>query len=248
MAARRARSEARRTVAGRFPQGRTRWRRRHVRGGHGGDPTGQRTVDVYLDTDDWRIGRSGFVLRIRHQGDQAEVTLKDTTPAVAGLRRRIEVSEPLPPEGLDALDPEGPVGRRLRALAGDAPLTSLLEIRTRRRPHEWHGAHDFLGEVDLDDTIIVVGDDQYPVRMRRVEVEVDSRWVDLAHAPGRSAPPGLWTATGHPVEIRGRACWPPDCTSPMSPTSGPTDALAQPIRRGRGLRRPASTSGGHARP
>jgi CHAD domain-containing protein len=139
----------------------------------------KRTVDVYLDTEDWRIGRSGFVLRIRHQGDQAEVTLKDTTPAVAGLRRRIEVSEPLPPEGLDALDPEGPVGRRLRALAGDAPLMSLLEIRTRRRPHELRGAHDFLGEVDLDDTIIVVGDDQYPVRMRRVEVEVDSRWVDL---------------------------------------------------------------------
>ena len=30
-----------------------------------------------------------------------------------------------------------------------------------------------------DDTIIVVGDDQYPVRMRRVEVEVDPQWVEL---------------------------------------------------------------------
>ena len=75
--------------------------------------TVKRTVDVYLDTEDWRIGRSGFVLRTRHQGDQSEVTLKDTTPAVAGLRRRIEVSEPLPAAGLGALDPEGPVGRRL---------------------------------------------------------------------------------------------------------------------------------------
>jgi triphosphatase len=139
----------------------------------------KRTIDVYFDTDDWRIGRSGFVLRIRHQGDQAEVTLKDRAPAVAGLRRRIEVSEPLPLAGLDALDPRGPVGRRLRALTGDAPLTSLLEVRTRRRPYELQGPHDFLGEVDLDDTIIVVGDDQYPVRMRRVEVEADSRWVDL---------------------------------------------------------------------
>jgi len=38
---------------------------------------------------------------------------------------------------------------------------------------------EVLGEVDLDDTIIVVGDDQYPVRMRRVEVEADHRWVDI---------------------------------------------------------------------
>ncbi len=139
----------------------------------------KRTVDVYLDTDDWRIGRSGFVLRIRHHADQGEVTLKDTTPAVAGLRRRIELTEPLPAAGLHALGADGPVGRRLRALAGDAPLTHLLEIRTRRRPYLLHAGDDLLGEVDLDDTIIVVGDDEYPVRMRRVEVEADSRWVQL---------------------------------------------------------------------
>ncbi len=139
----------------------------------------KRTVDSYLDTEDWRIGRSGFVLRVRRLADQGEVTLKDTAPAVAGLRRRIEVNEPLPPAGLRALDPEGPVGRRLRALVGDAPLLPLLEIRTRRRPHQLQVAEEILGEVDLDDTIIVVGDDQYPVRMRRVEVEVDSTWVDV---------------------------------------------------------------------
>ncbi len=139
----------------------------------------RRTVDVYLDTEDWRIGRSGFVLRIRHDADQGEVTLKDTTPAVAGLRRRVEVNEPLPAAGLGALDPDGPVGRRLRALAGDAPLAQLLEIRTRRRPYQLWTADEVMGEVDLDDTIIVVGDDQYPVRIRRVEVEADARWVDL---------------------------------------------------------------------
>jgi len=138
-----------------------------------------RTLDVYLDTEDWRIGRSGFVLRIRHHDDRGEVTLKDTSPAVAGLRRRIEVTEPLPSGGLDALGGEGPVGRRLRALVGDAPLAHLLEVRTRRHPYRLQVANEVLGEVDLDDTIIVVGDDQYPVRMRRVEVEVDAAWVDL---------------------------------------------------------------------
>ena len=138
-----------------------------------------RTVDVYLDTADWRIGRSGFVLRVRNLADEGEVTLKDTSPGVAGLRRRIEVSEALPTDGLDALDPDGPVGRRLRALVGDAPLARLLEVRTRRHPYSLQTATEVLGEVDLDDTIIVVGDDQYPVRMRRVEVEADPAWVDL---------------------------------------------------------------------
>jgi CHAD domain-containing protein len=138
-----------------------------------------RTVDTYLDTEDWRIGRSGFVLRIRHADGEDEVTLKDRTAAVAGLRRRIEVTEPLEADGLDGLGVDGPVGRRLRALVGEASLHHLLEVRTRRHPYRLHAANRVLGEIDLDDTIIVVGDDQYPVRMRRVEVEVDSGWVDV---------------------------------------------------------------------
>ncbi len=143
-----------------------------------GEPV-KRTVDVYLDTQDWRIGRSGFVLRVRHHDDEAEVTLKDTSPAVAGLRRRLEVTESMPAGGLDALGTDGPVGRRLHALVGEAPLAPLLEVRTRRHPYRLHTASEVLGEVDLDDTIVVVGDDQYPVRMRRVEVEIDAAWVDV---------------------------------------------------------------------
>lgn len=138
----------------------------------------KRLVDVYLDTDDWRIGRSGFVLRVRHQADTGEVTLKDTTPAVTGLRHRVEVTEPLPPGGVEALGTGGPVGRRLHALAGSAALVNVLEVRTRRRPYQLQAAGQTVGEVDLDDTIIVVGDDQYPVRLRRVEIEVDPAWVE----------------------------------------------------------------------
>jgi CHAD domain-containing protein len=138
-----------------------------------------RTVDLYYDTADWRIGRSGFVLRVRRHNDQGEVTLKDTSPAVAGLRRRIEVTEPLPPGGLDELGVDGPVGRRLRALAGNVPRAPLLEVRTRRHPYRLYVANELLGEVDLDDTIIVVGDDQYPVRMRRVEVEAEAPGAEL---------------------------------------------------------------------
>src|SRR6516165_11884213 len=38
----------------------------------------RRLVDTYLDTDDWRMARAGFVLRTRRRGRHDEVTLKDT--------------------------------------------------------------------------------------------------------------------------------------------------------------------------
>lgn len=52
-----------------------------------------RQVDRYLDTEDWRIGRAGLVLRTRQKGRNEEGTLKDSRPADAGgLRRRLEVT------------------------------------------------------------------------------------------------------------------------------------------------------------
>ena len=83
----------------------------------------RRLVDSYVDTDDWRIVRAGFVVRTRRRGRQDETTLKDTRPAEgSGLRRRLEVTEVLPEGGLSALGTDGPVGRRLRAIAGTRPL------------------------------------------------------------------------------------------------------------------------------
>jgi len=139
----------------------------------------RRLVDHYLDTSDWRIARAGFVLRTRSRGRQNEVTLKDTRPAGAGgLRQRLEVSEPLPEGGLDALGREGPVGRRLAAVAGRGAFRQMLEIRTRRRPYVLRVGEEEVAEVALDDTVITAGPDQHPARLRRVEVEVVSAWVD----------------------------------------------------------------------
>ena len=55
----------------------------------------ERLVDTYFDTADWRMGRSGHVLRVRHRAGRAEVTLKSLAKSTAGLRRRLEVTEPL---------------------------------------------------------------------------------------------------------------------------------------------------------
>lgn len=162
----------------------------------------KRLVDTYVDTDDWRIGRSGFVLRVRQRaravavrvagsvsGPNAsaptapgagggEVTLKDRTQAVAGLRRRLEVTELLPDEGLTSLGSDGPVGRRMWALVGSRPLEELFEVRTRRRPYALVIADEEVGEIALDDTVIGVHDSPQPLRMRRVEIEVRPEWVE----------------------------------------------------------------------
>ncbi len=137
----------------------------------------ERLVDTYLDTADWRIGRSGFVLRVRQRGGRGEVTLKNLVAPKAGLRRRLEVTEPLPPDGVGGIGPHGPVGWRLRAIAGKRPLVPVLEVRTRRRPYDLRVADERVAEVALDDTTIVVSNDHQPVRLQRVEVEVTGPWV-----------------------------------------------------------------------
>lgn len=147
----------------------------------------KRLVDTYLDTGDWRVSRAGLVLRIRRRAGSeqpapvdaigGEVTLKDRSPAVAGLRQRLEVTEPLPSGGLRALGPDGPVGRRLHALAGGRPLEQLFEVRTRRRTFELHAGDQAVGELALDDTVIDVAGGGKPLRMQRVEVEVQPSFV-----------------------------------------------------------------------
>ena len=141
--------------------------------------TPRRQTDSYLDTDDWRIAWAGFVVRIRHRGRHEEVTLKDTRPAEgSGLRRRLEVTELLPAGGIAALGSDGPVGSRLRAVVGARPLHEVLQVRTRRRPFALRVAGVDAAEVALDDTVIVVGDGERPMRLRRVEVEVRPDWMD----------------------------------------------------------------------
>ncbi len=141
--------------------------------------TPRRLIDSYLDTDDWRIARAGFVVRTRRRGRHDEITLKDTRPAEGnGLRQRLEVTEVLPSSGIAGLGPDGPVGRRLRAVVGSRPFREVLQVRTRRRPFALRVGGVDAAEVALDDTVIVVGTGQRPMQLRRVEVEVQPEWLD----------------------------------------------------------------------
>ena len=134
--------------------------------------TAKRLVDAYVDTEDWRIGRAGYVLRVRRRSGRVETTLKDLAAADKGLRRRLEVTQPLPPSGLEGLDTSGEVGWRVAALAGAVALKQVLEVRTRRRPFELEIHGERVGELALDDTVIAIGHDRRRLRLTRVEVEV----------------------------------------------------------------------------
>jgi CHAD domain-containing protein len=137
--------------------------------------------DGYFDTDDWRIYRAGYALRIRRaRGKKTEATMKRLASAngKTGLRRRREISEPL-----DDADPEtlngatGPVGDRVRALTGPETLRPLFEVRTRRSAHHLLLDGFRAGEIALDETAIPL-DEEEPARLRRVEVEVDPETLD----------------------------------------------------------------------
>jgi len=138
----------------------------------------KRLVDVYVDTADWRMGRAGYVLRVRRRAGRLEATLKDLSTATKGLRRRLEVTQALPASGLSGLDRTGEVGWRVDALAGTHALDPVLEVRTRRRPFDLTVHGEKVGELALDDTVIAIGQERRRLRLTRVEVEVQPAWVD----------------------------------------------------------------------
>jgi triphosphatase len=138
--------------------------------------------DGYFDTDDWRIYRAGYALRIRRaEGKEVEATMKRLASAngKTGLRSRREISEPL-----DEADPEtltgaaGPVGDRVRALTGPEALRPLFEVRTRRSIHPLMLDGFRIGEIALDETAIPLDEEEEPTRIRRVEVEVEPEALD----------------------------------------------------------------------
>ncbi len=137
----------------------------------------QRLIDSYVDTSDWRMARAGFVVRTRRRGRHDEICLRAARPEAEHFGN-LEASEELPEAGMGALGPEGPVGRRVHAVAGRRPLRPVLQVRTRRSPYVLRVDGVAAAEIALDDTEIVVGNGQRPMQVRRVDVEILPEWAD----------------------------------------------------------------------
>jgi inorganic triphosphatase YgiF len=58
-------------------------------------PSTLQIFDTYFDTDDWRIHRAGFALRVRSGAGKSEATLKSLHSASAEVADRRELNETL---------------------------------------------------------------------------------------------------------------------------------------------------------
>lgn len=154
------------------------------------EPLGEKKLsDTYLDTENWRVFRAGYALRIRRKGERGEkveatMKLLSSTPSGDGPKVRREISEPLDSEDPAALiASKGPVGSRLRSLVGEGKPVALFEVETRRTAYRVspettvrnegpESGNAPSAEIALDETGIPVPDGE-PVSLKRVEVEVE---------------------------------------------------------------------------
>jgi triphosphatase len=141
--------------------------------------------DTYLDTDDWRIHRAGFALRIRSGPGRSQATLKSLNSANAEVADRRELSETLENSESESIRQSiGPVGMRIHALSGARALLPLFEIRTSRQRFAIRKEDEAqqLGEIALDETVISRPHCAPQTSMQRVEVEA----LTAAHEPLQS--------------------------------------------------------------
>ena len=135
--------------------------------------------DTYFDTAAWHIHRAGYTCRLRRKESGPELTLKSMAESSGGIRSRRERTETLPADVETPAKAQGPCGAAIRAMAGRAPVEPIFRLTTRRQLFTLSDAAGPLAELALDDTAIPVGDEA-PVRLARVEVEVDPAAVDRA--------------------------------------------------------------------
>ena len=142
-------------------------------------------LDTYWDTDDWRIHRAGFALRIRSESGKAEATLKSLHSASTTVADRREMSEPLDNTESESIrQSSGPVGTRVHAVSGAHALVPLFEVRTSRQRFAVHREDEAqqLGEIALDETVISRPHGEPRTSMQRVEVEA----LTATHGPLQS--------------------------------------------------------------
>jgi CHAD domain-containing protein len=189
-------------------------------------------VDTYLDTEDRRLDRAGYSVRLRRSRRlPPEATLKSLDGiGPDALRIRLELAEQVEPGEPEALAlARGPVGERVRALIGSRKLVPLFDLQTRRRTFPLAAGGVPSGELLLDETAIREPGGGLASRLRRVEVEVPEAALatvgplvdDLRRSCGLQPAvlskyeAGLAATGGHRVE--------PESFGPM--TFGPDDAI-----------------------
>ncbi|HEX3721310.1 MAG TPA: CHAD domain-containing protein, partial [Nitrolancea sp.] len=129
-------------------------------------------LNTYFDTDDWRIYRAGYALRLRRRNDRAEFTLKSIDPRHSAYSARREVTQRLPLlDNIEVEQLDGVVGDRVQALRGKRSINPLFTEITRRQPYGLWYDSGRIGELSLDNTTFIgeTFDDQS--QLLRIEIE-----------------------------------------------------------------------------
>lgn len=133
--------------------------------------TTRRLRDVYYDTVDWRIARTGYALRVRADGGAVETTLKAFGRTHHGVARRREITERLADARVGSVrHGRGAVGRRVRRAVGASTLRRLFGVRTRRDVYDVCHRGRVVAELAVDRTQILARARRRV--LQRVEVEV----------------------------------------------------------------------------
>jgi len=157
-----------------------RWLQGKLPDGYSVAPAGVKELDdTYFDTAGWHMHNAGYTCRVRRKGDSAELTLKSMAEANEGMRSRRELTEQLESPDLGPANAPGQCGASIRAVVGRNPLQPIFRLQTRREVLNLSDADGVIGEIAVDETSIPVGEDR-PVRLSRVEVEVDAAAVERA--------------------------------------------------------------------
>jgi CHAD domain-containing protein len=209
----------------------------------------QQLHDVYLDTEDWRVFRAGYALRVREKEGRFEATLKGLRSARDDVADRLELTEPLAEGRVKALArAAGPVASRVREVIGVKPLRRLFEVRTSRERFAVRSREPDrdVGELALDEAQFSRADGhRRPMVLTRVELEALDR--DCTALEGLAArlrtDCGLQPATANKfaVGLRSTSLEPPQKEQPdrkaeperaaMDPSSRTGEFAAAELRR-----------------
>ncbi len=110
----------------------------------------QDVVDIYLDTEDWRILAGGFSCRLRLDGTGVLVTVKQLQEPGGAVHRRQELEIRLPEYREPASWPDSPARDKVLELTSGHPLREMLELRQTRTTRLLGASDRPVAEMSLD--------------------------------------------------------------------------------------------------
>lgn len=124
--------------------------------------------DTFFDTSDLALSKTRHAVRLRQGGTTTVVTLKGPGKVAAGIHEREELE--LPTSTAEPANWPAEVRSQLERLIGDQPIQPLLEVRNHRRIWALLRSGQIIGEVVLDEGLIIANGRQEP--MHELEIEL----------------------------------------------------------------------------